>query len=61
MEIQVKHRQGMSIKAIDREMGLSRNTVRKCSVPLIVDRLNLEFSGILMMRENLNKSITVHG
>ena len=29
MEIQVMHRQGMSIKAIGRELGVSRNTVRK--------------------------------
>lgn len=29
MEIQVLHRQGMSIKAISRELGVSRNTVRR--------------------------------
>lgn len=29
MEIHVKHRQGMSIKAISRELGVSRNTVRR--------------------------------
>lgn len=29
VEIQVKHRQGMSIKAISRELGVSRNTVRR--------------------------------
>lgn len=29
MEIQVMYRQGMSIKAIGRELGVSRNTVRK--------------------------------
>ncbi len=29
VEIQVRHRQGMSIKAISRELGVSRNTVRK--------------------------------
>ncbi|MBK40195.1 MAG: IS21 family transposase, partial [Haliea sp.] len=29
MEIHVKHRQGMGIKAISRELGISRNTVRR--------------------------------
>jgi transposase len=29
VEIQVMHRQGMSIKAISRELGVSRNTVRR--------------------------------
>ena len=29
MDIHVMHRQGMSIKAIGRELGVSRNTVRK--------------------------------
>lgn len=29
VDIYVMHRQGMSIKAISRELGLSRNTVRK--------------------------------
>ena len=29
VEIQVLHRQGMSIKAISRELGISRNTVRR--------------------------------
>jgi transposase len=29
VEIQVKHRQGMSIKAISRELKMSRNTVRR--------------------------------
>ncbi|MGK0169089.1 MAG: transposase [Gammaproteobacteria bacterium] len=29
VEIRVKHRQGMSIKAISRELNLSRNTVRR--------------------------------
>ena len=29
VEIQVLHRQGMSIKAISRELGVSRNTVRR--------------------------------
>jgi transposase len=29
VEIQVRHRQGMSIKAISRELGVSRNTVRR--------------------------------
>lgn len=29
VEIHVMHRQGMSIKAIGHELGLSRNTVRK--------------------------------
>ena len=29
MDIQVLHRQGMSIKAISRELGVSRNTVRR--------------------------------
>ena len=28
VDIQVMHRQGMSIKAISRELGVSRNTVR---------------------------------
>ena len=29
VEIQVMHRQGKSIKAISRELGVSRNTVRR--------------------------------
>ena len=29
VEIHVMHRQGMSIKAISRELGVSRNTVRR--------------------------------
>jgi transposase len=29
MEIRVMHRQGKSIKAISRELGVSRNTVRR--------------------------------
>lgn len=42
VEIHVMHRQGMSIKAIGRELGLSRNTVRKylraAQVPQSVSR-----------------------
>ena len=29
VDIHVMHRQGMKIKAISRELGISRNTVRK--------------------------------
>ena len=42
VEIHVMHRQGMSIKAIGRELGISRNTVRKylraAQVPAPSDR-----------------------
>ena len=42
VEIHVMHRHGMSIKAIGRELGLSRNTVRKylraAQVPRSVSR-----------------------